>query len=153
MLWRRVDLPPCTGSTSLLKYVSIFYAVDQLHQPQRKEGRRGGLTGAGIEEVRSLVTENRVASLRKIAPDSSSSLTTTWKILCCDLKFKFHRITSVQPLKGSPKQMMSVHKENWYYLPSAQSWSQTSWLSLLGCCPKRGLFSKTRNNWFSYWMC
>ena len=31
---------------------------------------------AGIEEVRSLVTENRVASVWKIAPHSSSSLTT-----------------------------------------------------------------------------
>ena len=40
LLSRRVDLPPCIDSTSLVKYVSIFYKVDQLHQSQRKEGKR-----------------------------------------------------------------------------------------------------------------
>ena len=102
-------------------------------------------TDAGIEEVRSLVTENRVDSLRKIALHSSSSLATIWKILRYDLKFKFYRITSEQPLKDTHKQMISIHKGTWHHLASAQSRSQPSWISFLGCYPKSGLFSKTRN--------
>ena len=104
MLSRRVDLPLCIGSTSLLKYVRIFYKVDQLHQPLRRKMKR---TDVGIEVVRCRVTENCVASLRKIVPHSSSSLTTVWKLLRYVLKFKFYRITSVQPLKDTHKQMMS----------------------------------------------
>ena len=75
--------------------------------PTPTKRRKTKRTDAGIEEVRSLVTENLVASLRKIVPHSSSSLTTMWKILRYDLKFKFYRITSVQPLKDTHKQMMS----------------------------------------------
>ena len=55
--------------------------------PTATKRRKTKRTDAGIEEVRSLVIENRVASLRK-------PQTTIWKIDGYDLRFKFYRITS-----------------------------------------------------------
>ena len=47
--------------------------------PTPMKRRKAKRTDAAIDEIRSLVTENRVASLRKIAPHSSSSFTTYGK--------------------------------------------------------------------------
>ena len=89
-------------------------------------------TDAGIEEVRSLVSENRVASLRKIAPHSSSSKTTIWKILRYDLKFKFYQITSVQPLKDTLSYTVSkIHCQRYtvrYTVDKQQRRQSCEWL-------------------------
>lgn len=98
------------GRTTTKYRLNIFIKVNQQFlrsgsiAPTPTKRGKTKRSDAGIEEVRNLVTENRVESLRKIAPHSSSSLTTIWKILRYDLKFKFYRITSVQPLTATHKQ-------------------------------------------------
>ena len=72
--------------------------------PTRTKRGKTKRTDAGIQEVRSHVSENRVAlnifgKQRLIFHQASP-----WKILRYYLKFKFYRITSVQPLKDAHKQ-------------------------------------------------
>ena len=76
MLSIRVDLPPSIDLTCLLKLISTFYEVDQLHIPKRREGRRRELLHE-LKMLRTLslkITLNLFGKLHHILHMENTSL-------------------------------------------------------------------------------
>lgn len=61
-------------------------------------------TAENLNELKNMMDEGSLVSLRQAAPNLSVSVATAWRMLKYDAKAKFYRTTSVQPLTEAHKE-------------------------------------------------
>ena len=62
------------------------------------------MTAENLNDLKNMMEEGSLISLRQAAPILSFSATTAWRMLRIDAKAKFLRITTVQPLTEAHKE-------------------------------------------------